>query len=587
MKSNYYKFIWALLIIATLCIVVSQPATAQRYTITDLGPLGGNSSLAHGINDHGQVVGYAFLTNNSSYHAFLYSNGIMQDLGTLDVENASAVSEAFAINNLGQVVGCSMINTGKYHAFLYSNGQMIDLGTFGGSESFALGINDLGEVVGWAYIAGDSERHAFLYSNGQMIDLGTLGRGFYDIRNSEALAINNSGQIVGMSESHAFLYSNGQMHDLGDLGNGGDSSVALSINSPGQIVGYSYIFGSDPHGFLYSNGVMQDLGTLGGNYSIARGINDLNQIVGDSNNINWSDRCFLYSDGYFVDLGLLFENRNWWTLDHAYDINNSGQIVGEGSMSINPNQGSLTHAFLLTPIPSISVSPSSIDFGNVPVGSSSAPQTFTISNSGTPDLHISGMSLSDTTNYSLNVNGGSSPCASTTPTIAPNSNCTVTVTFSPLSTGKKDVNLTINSDDPDKPTLNVPLSGTGVIPLVECHLVPDATSIHRGGTLGFWASAQNNEGTTQNFKSVTKVKLPNGNMYPSSGWLLGPISVTLGPHTSKSKYLTQFIPYNAPFGTYTYYGYVGTAGPPVVKYNECQFTFTVTTQGQGCTLCHQ
>ena len=237
--------------------------------------------------------------------------------------------------------------------------------------------------------------------------------------------------------------------------------------------------------------------------------------------------------------------------------------------------------------PDISVMPISYDFGSVTVGSSSTPQTFTISNTDTADLHISGMTLSDITNYSLNVNGGSSPCGSTTPTITPNSTCMVTVTFSPSSTGTIDRSLAINSDDPDTPTLNVSLSGTGVIPLVECHLVPDATSIHRGGTLGFWASAQNNEGTTQNFKFVTKVKLPNGSMYPPSGWLLGPITVTLGPHTSKSKYLTQFIPYNAPFGTYTYYGYIGTAGPPVIKYGECQFTFTVTTQGQGCTLCHQ
>jgi len=121
----------------------------------------------------------------------------------------------------------------------------------------------------------------------------------------------------------------------------------------------------------------------------------------------------------------------------------------------------------------------------------------------------------------------------------------------------------------------------------ECSLIPDTTSVHRGGTLGFWASAQNNEGTTQNFKFVTKVKLPNGNMYPPSGWLFGPITVTLGPHTSTSKRLSQFIPYNAPYGTYTYYGYVGTNVPSVIKYGECQFTFTVTTQGQGCTLCHQ
>jgi hypothetical protein len=106
----------------------------------------------------------------------------------------------------------------------------------------------------------------------------------------------------------------------------------------------------------------------------------------------------------------------------------------------------------------LTVDPTSYDFGNVVVEKLSPPQTFTISNTGTADLHVSGMTLSDTTNYSLDV----SPCGSTTPTIAPDSSCTVTITFSPLSTGQKDASLTINSDDPDTSTLNVPLSGIGV-----------------------------------------------------------------------------------------------------------------------------
>jgi YD repeat-containing protein len=112
--------------------------------------------------------------------------------------------------------------------------------------------------------------------------------------------------------------------------------------------------------------------------------------------------------------------------------------------------------------PKISVSPASHNFGDVTVGGSSSPLAITVSNIGTSDLHVSGMFLSDTTNYSLNTVGGASPCGSTTPTIMPGNNCTVTVTFSPSSAGTKNSDLTINSDDPDTQTLNVPLSGTGV-----------------------------------------------------------------------------------------------------------------------------
>jgi hypothetical protein len=198
----------------------------------------------------------------------------------------------------------------------------------------------------------------------------------------------------------------------------------------------------------------------------------------------------------------------------------------------------------------------------------------TISNTGTADLHVSGMLLSDTVNYSLDLIGGSTPCGTTTPNITPSSSCAVAVTFNPSAEGTKNANLTVTSDDPVTPTRTVPLRGTGV-PDVTCSFTPSVTQLSRGSTLNFLAAAQNVTNEVQVFQFATRITLPNGNTYPSSGWLIGPITVTLNPNTSKSKSLTQFIPYNAPFGTYTYRGYVGIVGPPAIKYDECQFNFSV------------
>src|SRR3990172_2867667 len=69
--------------------------------------------------------------------------------------------------------------------------QLIDLGTLGGDSSYAVAINELGQVVGYSYIASE-EYHAFLWENGAMTDLGTLGGNF-----SQAVAINERGQVVG------------------------------------------------------------------------------------------------------------------------------------------------------------------------------------------------------------------------------------------------------------------------------------------------------------------------------------------------------------------------------------------------------
>jgi probable HAF family extracellular repeat protein len=67
-------------------------------------------------------------------------------------------------------------NTGDaaYHAFVYSDGAMQDLGTLGGTLSGGLAINASGQVTGWSFIAGSKAYHAFLYSNGHMTDLNSL-----------------------------------------------------------------------------------------------------------------------------------------------------------------------------------------------------------------------------------------------------------------------------------------------------------------------------------------------------------------------------------------------------------------------------
>jgi probable HAF family extracellular repeat protein len=185
-----------------------------------------------------------------------------------------------------------------------------------------------------------------------MQDLGSLVSGGA----SWACGINNTGEIVGWADTsngrHAFLYSGvGPMQDLGTLG--GTLSQANSVNDRGQVVGEATTSGGDEHAFLYTgNGPMQDLGTIGGDYtsSWAEGINNDGQIVGSCSNMNlmnFEQRAFLYtSDGGMEDLNSLIDPNSGWVLIDATAINGKGQIVGYGT---NP-QGDV-RPFLLTPIP--------------------------------------------------------------------------------------------------------------------------------------------------------------------------------------------------------------------------------------------
>ena len=102
----------------------------------------------------------------------------------------------------------------------------------GGDWSGADAINDKGQIVGYADPPGDNVPVAFLYSGGTM-------QGLYS-GTEEALAINNSGQVVGYCTNFdAFLYSSGSVIDLSNLmASAGwlELTEATGINDNGQIM---------------------------------------------------------------------------------------------------------------------------------------------------------------------------------------------------------------------------------------------------------------------------------------------------------------------------------------------------------------
>ena len=131
-------------------------------------------------------------------------------LGTL----GGGSSEAHGLNNLGQVVGWAHNPDNYQRAFLKTPGQddMQDLGALGGDYSWAYGINDAGQVVGWAE---DTTSHlkAFLWEKGVMYNLNHLtvnlpSNGEWPgIFLGTATAINNRGCIAGTTGNwppHAF-----------------------------------------------------------------------------------------------------------------------------------------------------------------------------------------------------------------------------------------------------------------------------------------------------------------------------------------------------------------------------------------------
>ena len=139
----------------------------QAGSFTALGTLGGATSQAADINNLGQIVGTAALSDDLSSHAFLWEAGEMLDLGALTSgpPSPTSTSKARGVNNLGLIVGEAQVD-GQRRAVLWERGAILDLNTLLPDDSpwerlvSASSVNDAGLIVGTGLIAG--EMHGFL-----------------------------------------------------------------------------------------------------------------------------------------------------------------------------------------------------------------------------------------------------------------------------------------------------------------------------------------------------------------------------------------------------------------------------------------
>ena len=345
-----------------------------RYKFVDLGTFGGPLStlvfVQPGvINRAGTVVGgadtatpdpyapncYFFTPNCVVHHAFQWKQGEMTDLGSLSSPNNS--SFAWWVNDRGWVVGGSengaidpIAGVPEANAVLWKDGQIINLGTLGGNQSAAFGVNNHGQIIGYAtnatpdpwplIIPYGTQMRAFLWQSGTMRDLGTLGG-----PDSVGLYINDRGHVSGASFTsdipepstgipplEPFLWDGRKMHSLGTLG--GVYGAVFGMNDKDQVIGNSStadapgacLFGGPGcHGFLWDRGKIRDLGTLGGTSSIPAMLNDAGDVAGGANTTNDETiRAVRWKDGAIQDLGGVDGD----PCSLAWGLNNRGQIVG-------------------------------------------------------------------------------------------------------------------------------------------------------------------------------------------------------------------------------------------------------------------
>jgi probable HAF family extracellular repeat protein len=324
-----------------------------NVTVVPIGPFSsGNQSLAFGINDAGQVTGYAngrvYPNNFSSTSAFRYPP--LTGIGF--PQRPYGATYGLAIASSGRVVGYESLYgyRGLVCDPITGSSTLSALSGFTGCYAFAISA-DANRIVGYSTALGSPDR-ATRWGGAGVGDFGSLSAGGA----SYAYGVNTSewdGRIVGKSQAlvngnyvyHAFKsdYDGSILgsDDLGSAAGASGESSATAINGFNQIVGKTQTTSGVKRPFLKNDAtgswnIPSMPANLDGTDGSAAAINECGQIVGWALDSSGNTRAFIWTpcnpQFYIKNLNdfLTTSQKSQWTLQAATSINDRGWVVGYG-----------------------------------------------------------------------------------------------------------------------------------------------------------------------------------------------------------------------------------------------------------------
>jgi uncharacterized membrane protein len=249
---------------------------AQGGTYTPLS-FNGFYTFAFGINNAGDIVGDYTVDGNET-HGFLLSGGYYT---TIDYPGAT-FTFLFGINDVGQIVGSAAGRSGELkRGFVYeiATQTFTDFAFPGAERTQAYGLNNAGDVVGsYEVLHQQLVPRGFVFSGGTYSSLNVPASG-----STELTGINDDGEIVGFATFDRGLVVESAVYFDGEftkIGLPASVVYANGINGSGAVVGHFISSDGEAVGFVFENGAITRLKYPPGYPASPSGVNNFGLVVG-------------------------------------------------------------------------------------------------------------------------------------------------------------------------------------------------------------------------------------------------------------------------------------------------------------------
>jgi probable HAF family extracellular repeat protein len=273
--------------VGTASAVIGSTATISLVTEFDYPSIGA-STLPHGINNNGSVVGTVNFPDGEQAGFQRFKNGTFVEL--TDPSGNGLDTQAVGINDLGEIDGFyENGGTSAIIGFTLTDGVYAD---FEGAPvecnltpctGDLIGINNAGDLVGGWFPPNGAPEQAFTVLNGTFTPI--TNSFLANLSAAEAIS-NNSKRVVGdffdkSFNSHGFFYtvSNGQIGAINFPG--AVQTVIFGVNNHGTLTG-RYVDGSGvAHGIAQISGQWATYDFPGAdNFTTLEHVNDNNLATG-------------------------------------------------------------------------------------------------------------------------------------------------------------------------------------------------------------------------------------------------------------------------------------------------------------------